>query len=129
VKTIGDAVMATFADGADALAAALRIQRDIRHLIVPEGVDPSRLVKVGLHQGACVAVNFNNRLDYFGTTVNTAARIEHECRGGQVVASLAICRSPAAEAILANSCAQIEEEVVRLRGLADPLPIYRITAS
>jgi class 3 adenylate cyclase len=129
VKTIGDAVMATFTDGADALAAALRIQRDIRGLAVPDGVDPARLVKIGLHQGPCVAVNLNNRLDYFGTTVNTAARIEHECRGGQIVASLALCRSPAAEALLARADVHREEEIVRLRGVADPLPIYRVTLS
>src|SRR5439155_10605793 len=96
VKTIGDAVMATFPSGADALAAALQIQVDIRELQAPNGVDVAHLVKIGLHQGACVAVNLNERLDYFGTTVNTAARIEHECRGGQIVASLAACQGAVA---------------------------------
>jgi class 3 adenylate cyclase len=127
VKTIGDAVMATFPSGADALAAGLRIQRDIRGLPAPDGVDPAHLVKIGLHQGPCVAVTLNDRLDYFGTTVNTAARIEHECRGGQIVASLAVCRSEAAADLLKASGAGVEEEVVRLRGIAEPVPVYRIT--
>jgi class 3 adenylate cyclase len=127
VKTIGDAVMATFPSGADALAAGLRIQRDIRGLPAPDGVDPAHLVKIGLHQGPCVAVTLNDRLDYFGTTVNTAARIEHECRGGQIVASLAVCRSEAAADLLNASGASLEEEVVRLRGIAEPVPVYRIT--
>jgi class 3 adenylate cyclase len=127
VKTIGDAVMATFPSGADALAAGLRIQRDIRGLPAPDGVDPAHLVKIGLHQGPCVAVTLNDRLDYFGTTVNTAARIEHECRGGQIVASLAVCRSEAAADLLKVAGAGLEEEVVRLRGIAEPVPVYRIT--
>jgi class 3 adenylate cyclase len=127
VKTIGDAVMASFSSGADALAAGLQIQRDIRQLAAPDGVDTSRLVKVGLHLGPCVAVTLNERLDYFGTTVNTAARIEHECRGGQVLASLAVCQSPQARQLLESSGASIEEEVVRLRGLAEPVAVYRIT--
>ena len=37
-----------------------------------------------------MAVTLNDRLDYFGTTVNTAARIEHECRGGEIVVSNAV---------------------------------------
>jgi adenylate cyclase len=127
VKTIGDAVMATFPSGAAALAAGFQIQRDIRDLQAPDGVDPARLVKIGLHQGPCVAVTLNDRLDYFGTTVNTAARIEHECHGGQIVASLAVCQSEAAADLLKASGAGVEEEVVRLRGIAEPVPVYRIS--
>ena len=127
VKTVGDAVMATFASGADALAAGLQIQHEVRDLAVPEGVDAAHLVKIGLHQGPCVAVTLNDRLDYFGTTVNTAARIEHECRGGQIVASLVVCQSDAAASLLESSGAHLQEEVVRLRGVAEPVPVYRIT--
>ena len=71
----------------------------------------------------CVAVTLNDRLDYFGTTVNTAARIEHECRGGQIVASLAVCQSEPAARLLGEAGAQLEEEVVRLRGIAEPVPV------
>jgi len=127
VKTIGDAIMATFPSGGDALAAGLQIQRDIRGLSAPNGVETAHLVKIGLHQGPCVAVNLNDRLDYFGTTVNAAARIEHECRGGQIVASLAVCGSEAAAERLKQSGARCDEEVVRLRGIAEPVPVYRIT--
>jgi class 3 adenylate cyclase len=126
VKTIGDAVMATFSSGADALAAAFEIQRDIRSLQAPEGIDPGHLVKIGLHQGPCLAVNLNDRLDYFGTTVNAAARIEHECHGGEIVASLAVCRSDEAARRLAESGAERQEELVHLRGISEALPVYRI---
>jgi class 3 adenylate cyclase len=127
VKTIGDAVMATFPSGADALAAAFQIQRDIHQLEAPEGVDTAHLVKVGLHAGPCVAVTLNDRLDYFGTTVNTAARIEHECQGGQIVASVAACQSDRAAALLREAPAELVEDVVRLRGVAEPVAVYCIT--
>jgi adenylate cyclase len=42
-------------------------------------------VKVGLHEGPCLAVRANQRLDLFGTTVNLAARLQGEAKGGQVV--------------------------------------------
>ena len=127
VKTIGDAIMAVFPSGRDALGAALQMQRDIRTMEAPPEVDRTRLVKIGLHQGPCLAVTLNDRLDYFGTTVNAASRIEHECRGGQIVASLPVCQSEEASRLLRESGATLEEEVVRLRGLDDPLPVYRIT--
>jgi class 3 adenylate cyclase len=127
VKTIGDAVMGTFPSGTDALAAALQIQRDIRGLDLPDEIDPRRFLKVGLHLGPCLAVTLNDRLDYFGSTVNTAARIEHECRGGQIVASLAVCQAEQARRLLEESGAQLEAEVVQLRGVAEPVPVYRIT--
>ena len=52
-----------------------------------------RLVRVGIHQGPCVAVTANERLDYFGTTVNIASRVEHEARGGEVAATADVCET------------------------------------
>jgi class 3 adenylate cyclase len=128
VKTIGDAVMATFETGADGLAAALAIQRDIRRLQVDGAADPARLVRVGLHQGACVAVTLNERLDYFGTTVNVAARVEHEARGGEIVATSEVYDADDARAVLDESGATVSPDVVRLRGISEPVRIVRIRA-
>ena len=126
VKTIGDAVMATFESGTDALAAALAIQRDIRRLQVDGAADPARLVKIGLHQGPCVVVTLNDRLDYFGTTVNIAARVEHEASGGDVIATAEVYDAEESQSILAKSQATVSPEVVRLRGIRDPVRVVRI---
>ena len=70
VKTIGDAVMAVFRQPASALRAMLHAQQ---RLAAPtEGMAPLQL-KAGLHMGPCIAVTLNDRLDYFGSTVNMAA--------------------------------------------------------
>ena len=34
------------------------------------------LLKIGIHEGPCLAVTLNNRQDYFGQTVNMAARVQ-----------------------------------------------------
>ncbi len=34
------------------------------------------ILKIGIHKGACIAVTLNDRLDYFGQTVNTASRVQ-----------------------------------------------------
>ena len=124
VKTIGDAVMAAFPDGRSALRAGLGIQQAIRTLNTEEGIDAARLVKVGVHVGACYAVTLNDRLDYFGTAVNLAARAQHEARGGEVVASGAVLEE--AQADLAANGLQAEPFEVELKGFSAPVRLFRI---
>jgi len=81
VKTIGDAVMAVFISSENALEAALAIQRRISR------EHPAVKVKIGLHSGPCLAVNSNEVLDYFGATVNRAARIQGQAHGSDIVLS------------------------------------------
>ncbi|HEY3110371.1 MAG TPA: adenylate/guanylate cyclase domain-containing protein, partial [Chloroflexota bacterium] len=126
VKTIGDAVMGAFPTGADAVACALAMQRAIRDLDTGGAIDPSRLLKIGLHEGPCIAVTANGRLDYFGTTINTAARVEHECRGGQIVITGEVQRDPAVQEILGRAGLAVETAEVQLRGVSEPVRIFRI---
>jgi len=126
VKTIGDAVMATFTTGGDALAAGLAIQREIRRLDLRGEADPTTLVRVGIHQGPCVAVTANERLDYFGTTVNIASRVEHEANGGEVAATAEVCESPDAQAIIAEAAVRPTLALARLKGIAEQVRIYRL---
>ena len=87
VKTIGDAVMAIFRRPVGALKAMLVAQE---LLASPgEGTPPLRL-KAGIHEGPCIAVTLNDRLDYFGSTVNMAARLESLSTADDVVISRAI---------------------------------------
>ena len=76
VKTIGDAVMATFPTPDRALAAALRMRAAMDHLNAERG-GQDLLLKIGIHEGPCLAVMLNDRQDYFGQTVNIASRVQH----------------------------------------------------
>lgn len=87
VKTIGDAVMAVFSNCGEACAAAqeMFVGLAVANQQLPEA---NRLVlKAGLHAGPCLAVNANDRLDYFGTAVNLAARLVDFSRGGELAVS------------------------------------------
>ena len=44
-------------------------------------------LKVGVHWGACLAVTLNDRLDYFGQTVNLAARVQALAHANEIVIS------------------------------------------
>ena len=78
VKTIGDAVMATFVSPEHALAAGLRMRAAMTALNAERGKD-DLVVKIGIHEGPCLAVMLNERQDYFGQTVNIASRVQSLC--------------------------------------------------
>jgi class 3 adenylate cyclase len=128
VKTIGDAVMAAFADPASALDAALAIRDAIarfnRELVAEPGADVAIVVKLGLHSGPCIAVTLNDRLDYFGRAVNLAARLQGESAGGDIVLSEAMAQEPAVAERLA-ALAPVAE-TARVKGFAEPIALRRI---
>jgi class 3 adenylate cyclase len=76
VKTIGDAVMATFPTPDRAVAAAMRM-RDAMRKFNEDRSSEDLLLKIGIHEGPCIAVSLNERQDYFGQTVNIASRVQH----------------------------------------------------
>ena len=131
VKTIGDAVMAAFTDSVNALDAALAMRDAIavfnRHITEQAGDGVAILVKIGLHSGACIAVTLNDRLDYFGSTVNLAARLEGESAGGDIVLS----ETMAAEHGIAERLAPLgaRPETAAVKGFAEPVALRRIPAS
>ena len=75
VKTIGDAVMAAYPDAARAVAAALDMRAAVERFNQGQPDRPVSL-KIGIHHGAAIAVTLNDELDYFGQTVNIAARVQ-----------------------------------------------------
>ena len=85
VKTMGDAIMAAFRNPASALRAVWTVQKQI----AARGEPPLSL-KVGIHHGPCIVVNLNDRLDYFGSTVNIAARLPNFSTGGEAIISESI---------------------------------------
>lgn len=125
VKTMGDAVMAVFRDSGDGFKAAVEMLRRID--AYNEGRQEQRLVlKVGLHQGPCIAVNLNDRLDYFGTTVNLASRLEGQSSGGDIVTSDAIIDDPAVKAVVEAAALRVEPFTAILKGVEGDRRLYRI---
>jgi class 3 adenylate cyclase len=91
VKTLGDAIMAAFPRPAPALRAIIAAQSALAS--PPPGMRPLTL-KAGIHAGPCIAVTLNERLDYFGTNVNLAARLEPLSTGEDCVITSDVRRDP-----------------------------------
>lgn len=107
VKTIGDAVMAVFQRPIAALQAILRAHDVLA--TPPPGGRPLHL-RAALHLGPSIAVSLNERLDYFGSTINAAARLEKFSRGGDVVLSQAVYDDPEIADFLAEPSHQLQIE-------------------
>jgi adenylate cyclase len=115
IKTIGDAVMAVFRRPVSALHAILDAQR---RLASPPAGAPPFYLKAGLYHGPCTAVTMNDRLDYFGSVVNMAARLERLSSGADVIISDAVRRDPEVARLLSapDNGLVVELFESRLRG-------------
>jgi class 3 adenylate cyclase len=120
VKTIGDAVMATFSTPDRALAAALRMRDSVQNL------KNDLLVKIGIHEGPCLAVTLNDRLDYFGQTVNIAARVQGLADSRAIFATRSVVENSQVSKMLEAGKHKLTEQDAALRGVADKMTVYQI---
>lgn len=135
IKTIGDAVMAAFATPEQAVRAALDIHDRIATFNAnyrsdaasKTGGEAAIGLKMGLHGGRCIAVTLNDRLDYFGSTVNMAARLQGRSRRGEIILSEQLAADPAVMPLLLGR--QLSRETAELKGFEQPVPFVRLTAA
>jgi class 3 adenylate cyclase len=125
VKTIGDAVMATFIRPEHAIIAGLRMRAAMDALNAERGGN-DLVVKIGIHEGPCLAVMLNERQDYFGQTVNIAARVQGLSTSQAMHVTGPIIDAPAVVAILDRQAITPIQKQAALRGIADKIVVYEI---
>jgi len=123
VKTMGDAVMATFRQPISALRAVWNAQTQIA-----ERGEPMLWLKVGLHKGPCIVVNLNDRLDYFGSTVNITARLPSFSQGGELILSEAFYEDPEIRDFLAHNMkpSALNRFTGNVKGFDDPFTMWKL---
>ena len=105
--------MAVFRRPASAVKAMLTAQQ----LLAAPGPDTLPLtLKAGIHTGPCIAVTLNDRLDYFGTTVNLAARLEGLSTGEDVIISRALYNDPEVESFIRSEGLTVTPFEMKLKG-------------
>lgn len=124
VKTMGDAVMASFSTAKQAVAAAIEMLERMERLNQRLDLDDGSLgLKVGLHQGPTLAVHANDTLDYFGQTVNVAARVQGLANAGEIWFTeplrVAVRRAPKGY--------RAKKHIVRLRGVDQDTIVFQMT--
>ena len=125
VKTIGDAVMATFVRPEHAIVSGLRMRAAMDELNRQRGTD-DLVVKIGIHEGPCLAVMLNERQDYFGQTVNIAARVQGLATSQAIHITGPVIDAPAVAALLDKEAIKPIQKQAALRGIADKVVVYEI---
>jgi class 3 adenylate cyclase len=125
VKTIGDAVMATFVRPEHAIVAGMRMRAAMDALNAERGTG-DLVVKIGIHEGPCLAVMLNERQDYFGQTVNIAARVQGLATSQAIHVTGPVIDAPAVAAILDRAAITPIRKQAALRGIADKIVVYEI---
>jgi class 3 adenylate cyclase len=116
VKTIGDAVMAVFPKMTQALDAALAMIHDTHALHAHHDL----ALRIGLYEGPCLVVRANGVFDYFGTTVNMAARLQSVADPDEIAIHAQQLERPDVQGWRdAHQDLSIKPKTVYLRGLGE----------
>lgn len=125
VKTIGDAVMASFGEARQAVGAALAMQRAIAAFNEGKG-DRGLVLKIGVHVGPAIAVTLKDRLDWFGQTVNIAARVQSLSDAGEVCVTQDVVEADGCALLTAGL--PLTDRIEQLRGVSAGVRMHRVAA-
>ncbi len=125
VKTIGDAIMATFEHPAEAVSAGLDMLRELPGMNL-SSAHGELVLKIGIHHGAAISVTLNDRVDYFGQTVNIASRVQGSADGNEMLLTEEMFASDGVSELLEASGCKVTAGRVPLRGIEEPLMVYRV---
>jgi class 3 adenylate cyclase len=125
VKTIGDAVMATFPTPDRAVTAAIKMREAMRELNKSREHE-ELLLKIGIHEGPCLAVMLNERQDYFGQTVNIASRVQNLATTRSILATEPVVDYPQTAKLLDSSGLKALPQHATLRGVNEEVTLYEI---
>ncbi len=123
VKTIGDAAMGAFNDPLDAVKAA----KAIHDCFYAAREDSLARLRISLNTGPCIAVRLNTDIDYFGHTVNVAAKLQSVAESWQIAMSLAVFEAPGVAGWLAEQGAVLEDLAYSSKAIPEPIGVKRWT--
>jgi class 3 adenylate cyclase/Tfp pilus assembly protein PilF len=118
IKTIGDAVMASFHDTKDAVIAAVDIQKALKL----HNKDAEKIKKINIRIGIHAGNALKDGKDYFGDAVNIAARIEPTGSAGHIMVSKSVYNAVKGDKNIFCSYHGLKEA----KGKSDPLEVYRV---
>ncbi len=122
VKTIGDAVMAVFDNPIDATSAAIEMIDALKAF--NQTISQELILKVGIHRGHSIAVTVNDKNDYFGQTVNIAARVQALADSNEVYITAEVYNSPGVSETL--KAHHVVPDEVLVKGVSEKLQVYKI---
>jgi class 3 adenylate cyclase len=84
------------------------------------------LLKIGIHEGPCIAVMLNERQDYFGQTVNIASRVQGLATASEIFATGAVVENPSTSEVLGAQGLTPAARDATLKGIANAFRLFAI---
>ena len=122
IKTTGDGVHAVFATAMDAIYASIAAQNNLRASDATKISDVSIRIRMGMHTGEAELRDG----DYYGQTLNRAARIMGVAYGGQIL--LSSVTAALAREHLPENISLLDLGEHRLKGLSRLENIFQLNA-
>lgn len=117
VKTIGDAIMASFDKPENALRAGIAMQQALERHNRERGPNQQIHIRIGIHNGLGLIKNG----DVYGDVVNTASRVEHHSEPDQIFISEDLVQTAGALGVNVTSMGAAE-----LKGKAETVQLYKL---
>ncbi len=125
VKTIGDGSMSVFLDPAQAVLGTLEMQRRFAAWVTTLDLEIPPALRIGIHWGPALAVHTDQSgLDWFGGTVNLAARTESRSPLGEVTWTQAVHEAPGVDEALARAGVVVSTFSTPVKGIREPIVMY-----
>jgi class 3 adenylate cyclase len=118
-------VMATFPSASAGLSAALAMRDAMDRFNTSRGRE-ELMVKIGLHEGPCLAVVVNDRVDYFGQTVNVAARVQGLATSRAIYATEPVVTDAGTKRLLDSRRLEARPERAALKGVREEVTVFQI---
>lgn len=127
IKTMGDAIMATFSSPIDGVRAALEMMQKMKQFNIGLSQQEYALgLKIGLHEGSALAVNAEDRLDYFGHAVNVASRVQGLAQADEICVTEPVLQADGVRREFADRGYMEESRLVSLKGIGRPVNVYQL---
>ena len=124
VKTMGDAIMASFLEPLGCLRACIDSMTAFEAWRAGAANGELTGIKLGLFGGPCYVVTANDAIDYFGQTVNCASRVQHCAESGEIIFAEELWdRLPDEER---SRLELIERLQTKVKGVDEPLQLVRV---
>lgn len=120
VKTIGDAVMASFPSPLSALKAS----KEMLEWFHPENKHTPVRIRISIHSGNCLAVRLDSNIDYFGNTVNYTAKMQSITDSSEISMSESVFRDNDIREYLKQNAVKLKRIPFKLSWTERTDPIY-----
>jgi class 3 adenylate cyclase len=127
IKTMGDAIMASFSSPLEGFNAALDMLQAINQLNHKIKDSNYKLgIKIGINSGPALAVLADERLDYFGQSVNIAARVQALADEGEIWITDSVFQTPNIDHYILEQGYSYQKRYARLKGVGQEATVYKI---